>query len=243
MRPDTRWTALALVLSLAGPRAAQEGGGGGGAPPLPPPITQGALSDEDLARQLQQLFLSVERNLKHIDDMLNDASAGDAPLGAVEDSGLDDLLKDTRASSKTVVQDIDKILELACQRGRTQQGQGTGQGQPKPDGSSPLDQARDRGPREGESTPEKPSGEKPEDAQGQKPDSPAGSKDPGATRAGQPNEPKRGDAVPPGTDADEWGMLPAKVQEIFRNDGAGDVPVQYRDWIDAYYRRLNRGGR
>ena len=39
--------------------------------------------------------------------------------------------------------------------------------------------------------------------------------------------------------ADAWGALPPKVQEIFRNEGTEDVPVQYRDWIDAYYRRLS----
>ena len=27
---------------------------------------------------------------------------------------------------------------------------------------------------------------------------------------------------------------------MFRNKGSDDLPVQYRDWIDAYYRRLNR---
>ena len=229
--------AAAIALSLAGLPAAQDG------PPDPEDVlTPG----DDLEREMLELFRAVERNLKRIDEMLNDASAGDAPLAAVEDSGLDDLLKDTQESSKSVVQDIDRILELARQRGQQQQSQGQTRGEPQQgDGQSPLDQARDRGPREGESTPEKPTDgqEKPQGEQGQKPDSPAGSDDPGETREGLPHDPERGDAVPPGTDADEWGMLPAKVQEIFRNEGAGDVPVQYRDWIDAYYRRLNRGAR
>ena len=46
-----------------------------------------------------------------------------------------------------------------------------------------------------------------------------------------------------GDDAETWGMLPDKVQSIFRNEGTEDLPVQYRDWIDAYYRRLNETGR
>jgi hypothetical protein len=29
------------------------------------------------------------------------------------------------------------------------------------------------------------------------------------------------------------------AREVFRNDGGGDVPPYYRDWIDQYYRRLN----
>jgi hypothetical protein len=27
---------------------------------------------------------------------------------------------------------------------------------------------------------------------------------------------------------------------LFRTEGGGDLPPQYRDWIDAYHRRLNR---
>jgi hypothetical protein len=30
------------------------------------------------------------------------------------------------------------------------------------------------------------------------------------------------------------------MRETFRNQGRNDLPVQYRDWIDSYYRRLNR---
>jgi len=31
------------------------------------------------------------------------------------------------------------------------------------------------------------------------------------------------------------------VRDLFRREGDGtDLPPQYRDWIDAYYRRLNR---
>jgi len=233
-------TALALAALLSARAPAQEQG--------PPPVPEGAAPQTDeLTRQIEELFRTVERNLKQIDVLLNDASAGEAPLGAVEDSGLDDLLKNTQASSKSVVNDIDRILELARQRGRQQQGQGSGQGQqPAPSsGKSPLDEARDRGPKPGESTPEKPQedGQEPQGGTPKQPDSPAGSDDPGTTKPGDPFDPQRGPQVPPGQDADEWGMLPPKVQEIFRNDGTADLPVQYRDWIDSYYRRLNRAGR
>jgi hypothetical protein len=27
---------------------------------------------------------------------------------------------------------------------------------------------------------------------------------------------------------------------VFRTKGGADMPAQYRDWIEAYYRRLNR---
>jgi hypothetical protein len=39
---------------------------------------------------------------------------------------------------------------------------------------------------------------------------------------------------------ERWGDLPIQVREVFRNEGGADLPPQYRDWIDAYYRRLNQ---
>jgi hypothetical protein len=30
------------------------------------------------------------------------------------------------------------------------------------------------------------------------------------------------------------------VQEVFQNQITDELPLQYRDWIDSYYRRLNR---
>jgi hypothetical protein len=38
--------------------------------------------------------------------------------------------------------------------------------------------------------------------------------------------------------AGRWGNLPLRVREIFRVEGADDLPPQYRDWIDGYYRRM-----
>jgi hypothetical protein len=52
-----------------------------------PPAPEGAAPQADeLTRQIEELFRTVERNLKQIDVLLNDASAGETPLGAVEDS-------------------------------------------------------------------------------------------------------------------------------------------------------------
>jgi hypothetical protein len=39
---------------------------------------------------------------------------------------------------------------------------------------------------------------------------------------------------------DRWGDLPIQVRDVFRNEAGSDLPPQYRDWIDAYYRRLNQ---
>jgi len=41
-------------------------------------------------------------------------------------------------------------------------------------------------------------------------------------------------------DVERWGHLPVHVREVFRSEGGGTLPPQYRDWIEAYYKRLNR---
>lgn len=122
-------------------------------------------------------------------------------------------------------------------------------GQPSQSGESPLEQERQRGPTEGEKTPEapKPGGE---EKQGEQPDPskpdgetprdggenpPAGENVPSAPRSDE-----RGDPVASGGDADRWGALPERVRSVFNNQITDDLPIQYRDWIDSYYRRLNK---
>ena len=204
---------------------------------LPPP-PEGLFPERNgVQDEMAKLFFRVERNLGKIDVMLSDAGAGDVELEEVEDAGLDDLLRSTDAKAAEVIADIDRIIEIAQSMGG-----GSCSSCMKPGGDSPLDQPRDQGEKDREKTPDKPGDEKdqPHPKDGDKPDSPGKTDDPGRTRPGNPNDPERGDAVPTGDDAEEWGMLPTRVREIFRNEGGDDLPVQYRDWIDAYYRRLNK---
>jgi hypothetical protein len=87
-------------------------------------------------------------------------------------------------------------------------------------------------------------GEKPEppsgDPNGERPENPFASDDPGRNNPGRGPESKRpGD--PSRAEGDErWGDLPPRAREVFRTKGGADMPSQYRDWIEAYYRRLNR---
>lgn len=76
-------------------------------------------------------------------------------------------------------------------------------------------------------------GRKPNDANASRAEGqnrPDGSPSGGAS--GAPNAPSDG--------KDRWGDLPVHARDVFRNEGGRDMPVQYRDWIDAYYRRLNQ---
>jgi hypothetical protein len=71
---------------------------------------------------------------------------------------------------------------------------------------------------------------------------PLGNKDSSAsarnTSSGAPAKPETGDARAATPATDKWGDLPVHVRDVFRAQGGGDMPAQYRDWIDAYYRRM-----
>lgn len=127
-------------------------------------------------------------------------------------------------------------------------------GQPKQgNGQGELDQPRDQGPTEREATPQAPDPTKPGDPSAEKPGEPKDGKE--TARGRDPESPEanpRSGENEPGSerpeqtrgvasganDADRWGELPRRFEETFRAQGGRDVPVQYREWIDAYYRRL-----
>lgn len=228
-------------------------------------------SDQEL---LIQLFGKVETQLREIDRLLSDAGAGDTrALDAVGPAGIDELLKHSKASGEEVVQNIDKILEIAKRQGQSsssssgggegqqpQQQQGGGQS-----GSSPLD-GQSGNTTQRESTPSAPEqgGQKPEDKPGgskqdgekgessskkdgdkQKgegaPKDPTASKsDPRNRESGPPPGGARDSASASPDGRDRWGDLPVHARDVFRNEGGRDMPVQYRDWIDSYYKRLNK---
>ena len=114
-----------------------------------------------------------------------------------------------------------------------------------PDGQQP--QGEQPGGEKPEPQGEEPGGEKPGDQQdqpggdGDEPEGPQDSPgDQDQNQAGQLPDLEGVEKVPPGQEADRWGELPLRVREVFRAEGGGDLPARYRDWIDAYYRRLNR---
>lgn len=98
---------------------------------------------------------------------------------------------------------------------------------------------------QGQEKPEQEGGEKP----GQKEQGASG--DPKGNQEGNDQDPKgsakanQGETGPalgvlPGTGT--WGNLPLHMRDIFRSEGGSDMPARYRDWIDNYYRRLNKEG-
>jgi hypothetical protein len=190
-------------------------------------------------------------------------------LKNVGPSGIDELLKRSKKTGEENLQDIDRILEIARQmQQQSSSGQGQGQGQPQSgqgDGKSPLDgqnqttTGREQTPsapdRKGQDEKDKqPGGKKPQGEKGQasspKPgEKPDGEKNPQDPKASKQSAKNQESGPPPGSKQDKasvgsdgkdrWGDLPEQAREVFRSEGGHDMPVQYRDWIDAYYRRLN----
>lgn len=202
--------------------------------------------------ELVVLFQRVEGRLREIDRLLYDASAG-KPLPSQAESGIAELLRQTRGKNQEVLDDIDRILEIANERGKPQpssssssSGQGQGQGQQQggpqqgtPEESTQREQTPD-GPGQERGQGERPEGQEPQQQGGEQPRDGQDSPDDGQTRPGdRPSTDATGAGAGDGGDG-RWGDLPVHVRELFRAQGGTDLPPHYRDWIDAYYRRLNR---
>jgi hypothetical protein len=219
--------------------------------------------------EMLQLFRDIEQNLRKVDILLSDAGAGDTEgLAEVQESGIGRLLEDTRDRSEQVLQDIDRLLEIAEEMGQQSGGSGESGEPQSQQGDSPGSQGssstsgtqttrREQTPETpGEESPgqtpqpgEQPNGQEPGNEQqppsqgerptdGQDPSNTDPNLRPGSepptdpTGAGSPNDPT----------SDRWGDLPVHVQDVFRGEDSEQMPPRYREWIDAYYRRLNRRG-
>ncbi len=255
--------------------------------PVPIPLPGVTAPGEDPHAEMRRLFGKIERDMREIDRLLADASAGgngnanaQAKKKAAEAlQGIQKLLDTSEERGKSVLAGIDRILELAqheptagsscpsvgslCKssgsggkpssdaknQGGSQKGQSEDGNEP---GKSPLD-------RQGENTTQR-------EATPQSPDKGSDKNGADGGRDPQTGLPKRESAKPIGNDAsraaarnspanppggspteapqvganaaDKWGDLPLHVRDVFRAQGGGDMPAQYRDWIDAYYRRM-----
>ncbi len=249
----TRLALLGLFFA-PGPVLAQE-------PVIQPGQDAAAADPHD---EMRKLFLKVEESLLRMDQYLLDASAGEtSKLDEVGDSGIDDLLEQaassaggvgasgvarmlgvTRARGNTVLEDIDRILEIAKNSGTScgsgscdKPGNNPGSASTDPQQSGQTERMQgNRAPGEGQKQP----GDQ-EQADGTEPKGNQDSQqEPNSTPAKR--MPDQATETPPPVvqDADRWGELPIYARDLFRAEGGRDLPPQYRDWIDAYYRRLNK---
>lgn len=117
------------ALCLAFPLTAQEQGQPSGAKPVEetappidvklPPVLGGNQTDDEIDARLEELIRDVEKQLRNIDRLLENAAAGGSGAGdAAREAGqsakaMTELMKRSRSESESVVKSIDEILELA----------------------------------------------------------------------------------------------------------------------------------
>ena len=120
---------------------------------------------------------------------------------------------------------------------REQTPEGPGQ---SPSGQEPMNSEQPGGEEPGEE--QQGAGEQPPQGQGETPDDgqQSANKDPENKLGNEPPTDPTGAGSKAGSSRDRWGDLPIHYQDVFRGEDSGEMPVRYREWIDAYYRRLNQ---
>jgi hypothetical protein len=256
---NTRWRAalarVGALLCLAAPGVAQE----------PVPVGPPGSGPTDARAELEELFAKVEKRLERMSQLLGEASAGDTrALERLGGSGIDELIRAaetpppggapagigglieaTQGHGRELVQEIDRVLEIAREQSQQQQSSGSGGGQgqkPQPGGQQPQQGQSPENSKQmqGEDAPQpgqEPEGQQPRDGQ-----DPRGNQENPAETPQQPGDKPPGADVGAPSSADEggqWGDLPVHVRRVFRNGVGEDVPPRYRDWIDAYHKKLS----
>lgn len=231
------------------------------------PIEIPGAGANDARGELEQLFAKVEKRLGRMSELLGEASAGDtAALKRLGGAGIDELIREaerppsssasagigalieaTQSHGRVVLEEIDRVLEIAREQAQQQQQQqqqsgGGGQQPPQPGGQQPQQGQTP------ENSQQMQGEQAPRPGQDQQP-KPQDGEDPSSNRDNPPVTPEQNADAPPGADvgrpsgsedAGEWGDLPVHVRRVFRNGVSDDVPPRYRDWIDAYHKKLSK---
>jgi len=252
-----RWLfTLGAGLLLTGAAAAQE---------LPP-----ELGGANPRQELEELFKKVEKRLVRMSELLGQAGAGDTgALKGLGGAGIDELIRAaerppasaggvgigalieaTQGHGRELLQEIDRVLEIAREQSQQQQQQqqqsGSGNSSQSPQQSGGQQPQQGQSPEnsqqmQGERAP-RPGGEQQEQQPQPQGEDPRGNQSDPSTSPQQQGGPPPGaeQGLPSGAeDGGQWGDLPVHVRKVFRNGVGADVPPQYRDWIDAYHKKLS----
>lgn len=225
----------------------------------------GAGSQEEMV----ELFIKVDKRLQRVSELLFEASTGDPSRASeIGSSGIDELIREAESGSaagadgiarileasrmqgEAARSEIDRILELAKQN---QQQSGSPSDAPPQEGDMPQQGQTPSGSRKeekGEGPPQpEGQGKKPQPQNGDQEsnddqDRPEGNQEKKGGEDGPGKNPPQSElgAEANASGNEEWGDLPVHLRKVFQNGVRDDVPPRYRDWVDSYYRRLNRGG-
>jgi hypothetical protein len=198
--------------------------------------------DELRAKELQA---KIKRQMSEIDELLLNAEKADAAtakekIDAVRKS-IDELLKDVNGKQAEVVSDIEELVRMAKAKQSKNSPSSSGKQPPKNQESQQNPQRE----RDGEVDELKPQGEKPQGEQPQEGEQkPESGKPDDATPQ---KEDETGQKPPDEKGAFEredvsgrWGVLPGKVEEMFKKLSSERFPDRYRKLIEQYYRKSQK---
>ncbi len=215
--------------------------------------------DPDQARA-KELVLRIRKSMREIDSLLLKGAQPDAVERelAANQKRIEELLKETESKSQSVIESIDELIKLAKYRKNPQSQppppQGEGDGSQSPGGRQPKrEKSKDPGELSPQPLPDSNPGKQDgqEQKQGdQKPNDPRRDGDP---KSGKPDStpPDQRDASRPPpkgptgeferTDTSgRWGVLPPKEAEDLQRRNADEFPQRYRQWMELYFRRVNK---
>ena len=109
-----------------------------------------------------------------------------------------------------------------------------------PSGSRREEKGEQPQPGEGEPKPEQQ--QQQQQQQNSEGEEPKGGQEQEGTEDGPGKKQPKGETGDPAdaTGNEDWGDLPVHLRKTFQNGVSDDVPPRYRDWVDSYYKRLNR---
>ena len=196
--------------------------------------------------EARELVIRIRQSMREVNKLLLDGSTEGAGTEAARVArDIEKLLDEAENKSKSVVDGLEKLMEMAQQQqqqqqqsqssqsNQDQQQQNQNQNQPQREKSDNPQELVDQQQGNKDQQQQKPDGEKPD---GNKPDQ------------SPPDKTKASEAPPPGATGSferedtsgRWGVLPAKQAEDLQRYEVQEFPLRYRHWMDLYFRRVNK---
>jgi hypothetical protein len=193
--------------------------------------------------QIKELLQKIQSEMEQIDKLLQEASTKPISRQAGAEPGaqprpkqdeVDELLESSVKTSRSVVEQIEKLLEMAQQQQQQQQSQ------------SQQQRDRQRAERERQRQPGRSQQDTPDHVQQQpqpgkdQPDSPRPDSEPGRNEKGKDPQNPEGGRTERDRSAESWGELPPYLQLLFRREGEPKVPAKYQHYTDEFHKRADR---
>ncbi|MCB9892048.1 MAG: hypothetical protein H6833_10405 [Planctomycetes bacterium] len=205
-------------------------------------------------QQMREIVEQIQKDMTTIDKLLDQAaqqsrssssssSSSSSGAGGAKDDALDKLLEESMSTSRTVVERIDKLLEMSSQGNSSSGGGGSSKGEAQ-DNRNMDGKQRAPDDRESSSPDNVQQGER-SDQNGSDPKSGKDPKGPNADPlSGEKERGKAGadsatERLDKAAEAGDWGRLPPYLQFLFKKTGAPKLPSKYDRFREEFHKRAD----